>query len=195
MPNSQTPIVTRRRLRAGLSAVALMLALSACSEAKRSLGYEKMPPDEFQVVQRAPLAMPPDFALRPPSPGAARPQEGTTREQARQQLMGVRQTSPISTAGRSQGEVALLRRAGAEEIQPEIRSLVNKESQALADADKSFTDKVVFWRKPEPMGEALDAGKETKRLRENQALGRSLSDGDTPVIKRRQKGMLEGIFD
>lgn len=182
--------------RAACLAALASVALSGCSDAKRALGFEKAPPDEFQVVERAPLSMPPDFSLRPPNPGAVRPQEGTTREQARQIVAGGRTVNQISTAGRTPGEVALLKKVGAEQAQPGIRQLVNKETLALAEANKSFTDKLVFWRDPETpgTGEQLDASKENQRLRENQALGRSVTDGDTPRIQRRRKGMLEGIF-
>jgi len=38
--------------------------------------------DEFAVVTKAPLIMPPDYNLRPPRPGAARPQEQSERQQA-----------------------------------------------------------------------------------------------------------------
>lgn len=190
-----TTIPTPLRLAALLAAASL--ALSGCSEAKRALGYDKAPPDEFQVVSRAPLSMPPDFSLRPPNPGADRPQEGNVRDQARRALTGTpRAMTPISTQGRTQGDVALLKKAGAEQSNPDIRVLVNKETQQMADGDKSFTDKLVFWRKPEGIGagEQLDAGKEAQRLRENQALGNALSTGDTPRIERRRKGMLEGIW-
>ena len=176
-------------------AALLPVALSACSDVKRSLGYEKQPPDEFQVVQRAPLSMPPEFTLRPPQPGATRPQEGTTRDQARQVLVGGRSVTPISTEGRTSGDLVLLKRIGADTIQPEIRVLVNKENQALADAEKSFQDRIVFWRKADPPGAAVDPVKETQRLRENQALGKSVSDGETPQIQRRKKAWLEGVFN
>lgn len=175
--------------------MALPLALSACSDAKRALGYEKAPPDEFQVVARAPLSMPPDFSLRPPQPGATRPQEGTTREQAKKIITGQRGSTPIATTGRTQGDIALMKRIGADSIQPDIRVLVNKESQALADADKSFTDRLVFWRKPDPPGVSVDPTKETQRIRENQALGKSVSEGETPQIQRRKRGWLEGVFN
>lgn len=188
---------SRSAVRAAAIALLAAVTLSGCSDAKRALGYEKTAPDEFQVVQRAPLSMPPDFSLRPPQPGAVRPQEGSTREQARQALVGGRQATPISTLNRTQGDMNLLKRAGAEQIQPEIRSLVNKETQAVADADKSMTDRIVFWRKPEGPGhnERLDASKEAQRLRENQALGRSVTDGETPRIVRGKRGMLEGIWE
>ena len=195
--SSTTKVVLAPTIRAAAFAAVATLALSGCTDARRALGYEKAPPDEFQVVERAPLQQPPDFSLRPPAPGAVRPQEGNPRDQARAALAGRPSATPISTQGRSQGDVVLLKKAGAEQAQPDIRMLVNKETQSMADADKSFTDKVVFWRKPEGVGagEQLDAGKEAQRLRENQALGRSATDGDTPRIARRRKGMLEGIFD
>lgn len=191
-----TPTFLRVLLAASVAAGSA-LALSGCTDARKALGFEKAPPDEFQVVERAPLSMPPDFSLRPPAPGAVRPQEGNVRDQARAALAGRSTGTPISTAGRTQGDVALLKKAGTEQIQPDIRVLINKETQALADADKSFTDKVVFWRKPDGpgAGEQLDASKEAQRIRENQALGRSVGDGDSPRISRRRKGMLEGIFD
>ncbi len=191
-----TPTLLRVLIAASV-AFGSALALSGCTDARKALGFEKAPPDEFQVVERAPLSMPPDFSLRPPAPGAVRPQEGNVRDQARAALAGRSTGTPISTAGRTQGDVALLKKAGTEQIQPDIRVLINKETQALADADKSFTDKVVFWRKPDGpgAGEQLDATKEAQRIRENQALGRSVGDGDSPRISRRRKGMLEGIFD
>lgn len=191
-----TPTSIRVLLAASV-AVGAAIALSGCSDARKALGFEKAPPDEFQVVERAPLSMPPDFSLRPPAPGTVRPQEGNVRDQARAALTGRSTATPISAQGRSTGDVALLKKAGAEQIQPDIRIMVNKETQAIAEADKSFTDKLVFWRKPDGpgAGEQLDATKEAQRLRENQALGRGIGDGDTPRIARRKKGMLEGIFD
>lgn len=195
MRNS-TPTFLRVLLAASVAAGSA-IALSGCTDARKALGFEKAPPDEFQVVERAPLSMPPDFSLRPPAPGAVRPQEGNVRDQARAALAGRSTGTPIGTAGRTQGDVALLKKAGADQIQPDIRIVINKETQALADSDKSFTDKVVFWRKPDGpgAGEQLDATKEAQRIRENQALGRSVGDGDSPRISRRRKGMLEGIFD
>jgi hypothetical protein len=53
---------------------------------KRAIGLERTSPDEFAVESRAPLTMPPDFELRPPQPGAARPQEKSAGQEARQVL-------------------------------------------------------------------------------------------------------------
>src|SRR5712675_1854188 len=62
------------------------LLLQGCTDLKRSIGLEKTSPDEFAVESRAPLTMPPDFNLRPPQPGAARPQEKSSDQQARQAI-------------------------------------------------------------------------------------------------------------
>ncbi|HVH81125.1 MAG TPA: DUF3035 domain-containing protein [Stellaceae bacterium] len=64
----------------GLLALSL---LTACSNNwKQAVGIEPTPPDEFAVESRAPLTMPPDFNLRPPAPGATRPQEVSAASKA-----------------------------------------------------------------------------------------------------------------
>ncbi len=183
--------------RALVLAALLSLALSGCASTKRALGFSKTAPDDFQVVQQPPLSMPPNFDLRPPEPGAPRPQQGTTAQQARDALLGLmRPTSQPGGAGLDPADIALLKRCGADQIQPGIRKLVDKESDALADADKSFTDALIFWRKsPRPGdGELLNAAKEAQRLHEDQALGRPVTAGETPRIERPRKGFLEGLF-
>lgn len=77
------------------------VALSACGgDTRRALGLGKTPPDEFTVVKRAPLSLPPNYTLRPPEPGAPRPQEPSPTEQARQQVFGLArgsESAPAST--------------------------------------------------------------------------------------------------
>ena len=66
-----------------LTGVCLMM-LSACGSGnfKQALGIEPTSPDEFAVESRAPLTIPPDFNLRPPAPGAVRPQEVSSASKA-----------------------------------------------------------------------------------------------------------------
>jgi hypothetical protein len=68
----------------GLLCSAGVLLLPGCTDMRRAIGLEKTSPDEFAVESRAPLTMPPDFELRPPQPGAPRPQEKSSGQQARQ---------------------------------------------------------------------------------------------------------------
>jgi Protein of unknown function (DUF3035) len=58
--------------------------ISGCTDLKKAIGLEKTSPDEFAVESRAPLEMPPDFDLRPPQPGASRPQEKSSDKLAKQ---------------------------------------------------------------------------------------------------------------
>ncbi len=175
------------------AAVVLPLAVTGCSNAKRSLGLDKSSPDEFKVVTRAPLALPPDYNLRPPSPGADRPQETQPRQAARQALIGNGTAIPSGPTV-SSGESALLARAGADAAIPDIRQVVNRETSALAEESKSFTDRLVFWREEEQFGTAVDPDAESQRLRENQAMGNPVTQGRTPSIERREQGILEGLF-
>jgi len=184
-----------RPARLAATAVAL-LALGACADARKAVGWDKAPPDEFRVTTRAPLSLPPDYGLRPPQPGAPRPQEGTAIDQARNAVSGGRSAprgqSAIQAA--SAGQAALMTRAGVDRADPSIRETVDREALITADAEKSFTDKLVFWRETDPPGTVVDPSAESQRLRENQALGRPSTEGQTPVIRRRERGILEGIF-
>jgi hypothetical protein len=57
--------------------------LSACGgNWKQAIGIEPTSPDEFAIESRAPLTIPPDFNLRPPTPGTARPQEVSSASKA-----------------------------------------------------------------------------------------------------------------
>jgi hypothetical protein len=57
---------------------------TGCTDFKKMVGLEPTLPDEFAVESRAPLTIPPDFDLRPPEPGAPRPQEKSAGQQAEQ---------------------------------------------------------------------------------------------------------------
>ena len=84
--------------------------------------------------------------------------------------------------------------AGADRADPAIRAELERDGGALASADVTFLDRVMFWRKPEDRSPVVDATREAQRLRENAALGRPSNEGDTPTIVRRKKAPLEGLF-
>lgn len=158
----------------------------------------KQSPDEFRVVARAPLTLPPDFTLRPPQPGAVRPQEGTTSDQARQAVVAASQGNTgnpgPAAGGLSAGQRSLLQATGAAEVDPKIRLIVDSETNELNAADGDFLEFLVFWRAKEKPGLIIDASAESRRLRENMALGKDIGTGQTPTIERRKKALFEGIF-
>ena len=59
------------------------MLLSGCSGIRQAIGLDRVGPDEFAVESRAPLTIPPEFDLRPPQPGAPRPQEASSADNAR----------------------------------------------------------------------------------------------------------------
>ncbi len=176
------------------------LPATGCSNLRGWMGGDKVAPDEFRVVTRAPLSLPPDYGLVAPQPGAPRPQETDVRESARQIVVDrqggaaalKQQQQAAALRDREPGEAALLKRAGVAEADPNIRATVNRESSKLAEADNGFVDKLMFWRDKEKPGVIVDADKEAKRIRENTALGRAATTGETPTISR--KGESGGLF-
>ena len=183
-----------------VGAATLVLFLAACSNAREQLGLEKEPPDEFRVISQAPLSLPPDFQLRPPEPGAPRPQEGTPTQRARRTVFQLQESRPdtpvFATDGsRSAGEMALVERSGGDRVDPNIRQIVELETSRINTESVSFLDTLVFWRDPEIEGSVLDADAEAQRLRVNRSLNRPVNQGETPTIKRKRKALLEGIFD
>jgi hypothetical protein len=123
------------------SAIAAAFGLAGCQSTQQALGMTKVTPDEFRVVSKAPLVVPPDYALRPPAPGKPRPQELQPESAARLALLGQREAET-----RSQGEKLLVAKAGADKADPLIRYVVDDEFGGVAHKEKSFADRVMFWR-------------------------------------------------
>lgn len=167
--------------------------LAGCGgDTARSFGLTRDAPDEFQVTTRAPLSMPPSLGNLPtPRPGAARPQEMTTRQQAESALVPGTALSASRAGGPSSGEQALLAQGGRN-VPDSIRNQVDEESLRLERTDRTVVDRVLFWREQPPPGTPVDASRESQRLRENAALGRPVSEGQTPVIQPVQRGWFTG---
>ncbi|MDT7950957.1 MAG: DUF3035 domain-containing protein [Acetobacteraceae bacterium] len=181
----------RKRYR--VVALASVLALAACTgdELTRTFGLTRDAPDEFQVTTRAPLSMPPDFTLRPPRPGAARPQELSGSQQAEAALVPESLNTPAPRA-LSPGQQALVAAAGRP-APANIRAEVNSDA-AIDTPSRSFADRLMFWRPTPAAGTAVDPAREAQRLRQNAALGQDLDSGDTPIIQRRRAGLFSGLF-
>ena len=73
--------------------------------------------------------------------------------------------------------------------------MVELETRQINEDSSTFIDSLLFWREPLPPGTVVDARAESDRLRENRALNRPVNAGETPIIKRRARGILEGVFD
>src|SRR4029079_15263251 len=99
------------------------LGVRGCWAFRGGTGAGKTPPDEFTVVTKAPLVIPPDYNLRPPQPGAAARNEPDPDAQARDPLCpqgAAAQAAALGTAY-SDGEKLLLTKSNALAVDPDIR--------------------------------------------------------------------------
>jgi len=179
-----------------LAATLAAACLGGCSNVERSFGLTRDIPDEFTVETRAPLSMPPDYQLHPPQPGAARPQEVSSQAAAEaalapdSALSGA--TGGAANGPATPGQQALVAQAGPS-APADIRARVDSEV-ALDRAPGSLTDRLLFWQSSAPPGTVLDATAESRRLRQNAALGQPATAGDTPIIQDKPKSSFLGIF-
>jgi hypothetical protein len=134
----------------GIVLIALiMIGTSGCSSISAALGSSKHSPDEFAVVTKAPLVMPPDFSLRPPRPGARRPQDTISSRDAANTVFGPGATG--GSSGPSDGERMLIAGAGATDADNSIRDLVDSEYFTIQRTNQNFANKILFWK-----GETVD---------------------------------------
>jgi hypothetical protein len=166
------------------------LMLSACGSVREDLGLGRSPPDEFAVVDRPPLAMPPDFGLRPPVPGAPRPQEIDPKIRASDTLFGGNETASESTGHLSSVEKTLLEQSGADKASPDIRTVINNEQAASVDASPHLVDQLLSWKHGDQPGTVVDAAAEAERIKEAKEKGETLNQTATPVIEKEKSGWL-----
>lgn len=174
---------------------ALIAALTGgCAGFGRAIGGGKNPPDEFAVTTKAPLVVPPDYALRPPKPGETRPEELSASERARQVLMGAAGTAPPTP-----GEQYILRKANALTADPNIRNLLNAETGGRGEKDRSFANQLIFWKfidgKVDDSAAPLkvDNPEEWWAARET-SIEKAIGEGAKVTIKRDESLGLPGIF-
>jgi len=166
-----------------VAALAATAGLAGCQSTQKALGMAKVTPDEFRIVTKAPLVVPPDYALRPPAPGEPRPQELQPESAARNALLGQREAQQ-----RSDGEKMLVAKAGAEKADPLVRYVVDDEFGDVAHKEKNFADRVMFWKKDEaadPAKPALDGSNNPIDPAAEKERITKLT-GDKPVVIQRE---------
>lgn len=165
-----------------LVAAAALTLLAGCGNTKQSLGLTRTAPDEFAVIKRAPLEMPPDYSLRPPSPGAPRPQEQAPSNQAREVVFGREAAQPARNKPNS-AEAFLLEQTGGAQADPSIRARVDQERAIVDNSKKPVTERLLGWTRGDstPPAAVVDPVAEAERLRRNQEEGKPVTAGETPT--------------
>jgi hypothetical protein len=188
------------------------LLLAACSgqDARETLGLTREAPDEFVVVSRPPLTVPPDFELRPPTPGVARPAESTTSAARGLVLQGEQPPASLeelgaaptvatavdpvlSSTAATPGEASLLNKIGITKVDPDIRQKLGEDPKAAAanKEAKSLYEKLVQQSGEEPI---VDSKKEAERIRINTDTGKPVNEGTVPETAPEKKSVIDRVF-
>lgn len=163
--------------------VLLPAGLAACSSANvaRTLGLERNSPDEFTVTTRAPLAMPNDYTLSRPVPGAARPQEQTTDQAAAADLApALALNTRVGTD--TPGQDALVALAGPA-APADIRAQLEKRDKRL-NSNGGVVNTLKFWKSTPPAGQVLDPRREAARLLAASAGDAKAAGARTPLLSQ-----------
>jgi hypothetical protein len=165
-----------------ISAVAAsVLITTGCASATRALGVTKNAPNEFNILTKAPLIVPPEYNLRPPAAGEINVEEKYATVAARRALLG-----DIDPVEPSQGEVVLMSKAGGGKADPAVRVIIDGQN-SVERKNRGFADRVMFWSNgsaKQAEGQPLDPDDEARRIKAIEA-----ATGGAPVeIKRRPGG-------
>lgn len=175
-----------------LALVAVLgLGLSSCASFERAAGAAKNRPDEFKILTKAPLEIPPEYNLVPPRPGEPRPQELAANEAARTAMLG----GDAGSKNMSLGERVLVQQAMAGQEENNIRAVLDSETNRQTYKHKDFADRIMFWKGGDTYiedGTMLDADKEAERLRRKEA-GDKATGGKEVVIEKKTHSKLPGL--
>ena len=125
--------------------LSLGVALTGCESLRQATGSAKLPPDEFTVLTKAPLVLPPDYNLRPPQPGIASRNEPDADDQGRAALFpqnGAAAAAALGTAY-SDGEKLLLTKTNALNVDPNVRHSVTSDV-GQEDQGPAFAQRVLY---------------------------------------------------
>ena len=170
-----------------LMASAGALVLSGCSSVGKRLGLTKEAPNEFNILTKAPLVVPPEYNLRPPAVDASNAQENYTSKAARDAILG-----DVDPAEPSQGEIILMTQANVGRSNQEIRLEIDGQN-SVERKTSSFSDRVLFWNNGSyrPRGNApLDPETEAKRL---ESVNSATGGGQVTIGRRPGGAKLPGL--
>lgn len=122
--------------------VLMSFGVASCDRTRPSVQYEKGANALTNFIQ-APLAVPPEFGLRPMASGIGEGRAAT--HAAREQ--------EVEVAGNSIGTASLLRTVGIDQIFSDIRALIDREASVTITEAPVFIDRLMFLRVLDPRSE------------------------------------------
>ena len=178
--------MNKKTLVSVILALGLVPFLSGCSQVKQQLGIGRNSPDEFAVVKRAPLSLPPEYSLLPPDPNKPHTEPVSDRraERAAEAVFGI---DGLQEKQDLPPETALLEKAGAYHANPDIRNVLDREAGYITfyNEEKKLTERILFWKKDGEEPSLVDAKAEAERLKKNNEDGLPPHEGETPTIRKK----------
>jgi hypothetical protein len=149
----------------------LLFICTACSDFKRAIGSEKSSPDEFEVVVRPPLSLPPQFGSRPTGKDTDTAAVAASNTLARStNIFNQREANVVSVDDLF----------AFNQIEEDIRTKVDEETAGIR-FERRLPFQIVFGDLPN-VGPVVDKMAEDARIRKNQLQDRAINEGATPAI-------------
>ena len=167
--------------------IAASVSMTACASATKRLGLTTTAPNEFNILTKAPLVVPPEYNLLPPRIGESSSENNYTQEAARKALIG-----DIDPTEPTRGEIVLMTKAGVGRANQEVRIEIDGENSVERKTD-SFTDRVLFWQNGSARsadGSPLDPDVEARRI---QSMKNATGGGEVTITRKPRGGKLPGL--
>jgi len=148
-----------------------MAGLGGCSDFNKAIGKQKSSPDEFEVVVRPPLSLPPQFAARPSDDTVS--QTAASTSSANAQASSLLRSRNTEASGYNQI-------FNLDAIEDDIRTKVDEETAGI-QTERRLPLQIIFGGVPN-VGPVLNQMEEDARIRRNKLQNKPLTEGKTPAI-------------
>jgi len=181
---------------------AIAISVAGCDTLRQAAGQDKQSPDEFAIVTKAPLVIPPDYNLRPPTAGAA-PTNQLAPTQAAQAALFTADAATVAASlppSMSTGERYLLVNAGVQNADPAIRQEIASDAASTRAGDESFTNSLLFGSSTPAADPAVNADAEARRIDAQKAGGAASPSAAAPAApqpppEEKKGSWLDDLFN
>ena len=154
------------------------LVASGCSGFRKAIGEEKSSPDEFEVVVRPPLSLPPSFFANSTQLTETVPAASSSSDDSPIDARSVAAATLGATEGRAGDSYEQIFDFSA--VPENIREVVDEETYGIR-LERRIPLQMLFGGLPD-VGPVLDKFAEDQRLRRTLREGQSPTNGGTPAV-------------
>ena len=177
----------------------LLFLLTCCADSQNAFRMSAESPDEFAVIRKEPLTLPPDFNLRPPGEDQTSRTSKFSSEKAKSTIVSIEASGSsreIKKMVISKGEEAFLQQSGVKLHNSSIRKILQEENTQIATFSNDFIDRLVSRVTGTRNNDnVLKPGVEQKRIQAKLSVDGTGVQGQEPVIiRRRRESTLSRIF-